>query len=123
MALINILFVRTRRCMYYSYAILISTNWKFHVTQITLLLFMAKFWNVKNRMGFKHKTFILRKRSKIFCNTKCGVINNMLYVLSHKHTCRHLRWSFFAAVAHNFQPSLLDVSMIPICVSSYFVTV
>ena len=36
----NILFARTTRCMNYSYATLISTNWKFHVTQRTLLLFM-----------------------------------------------------------------------------------
>ena len=34
------------RYMSYSYATLISTNWKFHVTKRTLLLFMLKFWKV-----------------------------------------------------------------------------
>ena len=42
----HILFVRTTRCMSYSYAALISTNLKFHVTQRMLLFFMLKFWNV-----------------------------------------------------------------------------
>ena len=59
----------------------------------------------------------------MFCNPKCGVTNKMLYALSRKDTCRHLRGSFFAAVAHSFQPFILDVSVIPICISSYLVTV
>ena len=59
----------------------------------------------------------------MFCHPKCGVNNKMLCALSRKDTCRHLRWSFFAKMAHNFQPSILDVSMIPACISSYLVTV
>ena len=63
------------------------------------------------------------KMTKIFCNPKCGVTNNMLYALSHKDTCRHLRSSFFARVAHNLDVRILDVSIIPIHISSYLVTV
>ena len=66
-------------------------------------------------MGFKYKTFILWKRTKIFCNPRFGVTNNMLYALSHKDTFRYLSWSFFATVTLNSQPYILDVSMVPIC--------
>ena len=74
-------------------------------------------------MGFKCRTFILWKWTKIFCNRKCGVTNNMLFALSHNDSCRNLRWSFFATEAHNSQPYISHVSMIPVCVSSYLVTV
>ena len=46
MALINMLFASTTRCINLSYVTLLSINWKFHVIQRTLLLFMKKFCDV-----------------------------------------------------------------------------